>query len=81
MPQLSLRLTDDINEALDAMARRLHRKRSEVVRIALRKFLMLDDTAKPAERVRPLLGSLASGVPDLAHEHRRYILESLCRDE
>jgi hypothetical protein len=29
--------------------------------------------------VRPLIGSLDSGVPDLAGEHRAYILESLQR--
>jgi len=30
--------------------------------------------------VEALLGSLESGVPDLAEEHRKYLLESL-RDE
>jgi hypothetical protein len=32
---------------------------------------------KPAERVEHLVGSLASGVPDLAERHREYVLASL----
>jgi hypothetical protein len=32
---------------------------------------------RPAERVGHLLGSLSSGVPDLAERHREYVLASL----
>jgi hypothetical protein len=32
---------------------------------------------KPAERVGHLIGSLSSGVPDLAERHRDYILAAL----
>jgi len=34
---------------------------------------------KQAERVEHLLGSLASGVPDLAERHREYIIAGLKR--
>jgi hypothetical protein len=34
-------------------------------------------TGKPAERVGHLIGSLASGVPDLAERHREYLLAAL----
>jgi metal-responsive CopG/Arc/MetJ family transcriptional regulator len=80
MPQLTVRLPDDISEALDAAARRLQRKRAEVVRMALRRFLALDRNGTPADRVRSLLGSLSSGTPDLAEHHRGYVLESLSRE-
>ena len=80
MPQLTVRLPSDIDLALAAAAKRLQRKRGDVVRLALRQFLELDDGIRPAERVRPLLGSLESGIPDLAENHRRYILESFHRD-
>ena len=32
---------------------------------------------KPAEPVDYLIGSLASGVPDLAERHREYVLAAL----
>ena len=79
MPQLTVRLPDDMNQALEAAANRLQRKRAEVVRIALRRFLGLDADDKHGDLVQSLLGSLASGVPDLAENHRKYVLESLNR--
>lgn len=79
MPQLTVRFPADLDAALAAAADRLQRKRAEVVRMALRSFLDVDETTKPADRVRGLLGSLESGVPDLAENHRRYVLESLRR--
>ena len=76
--QLTVRLPDELSEALEAAAKRLRRKRSEVVRIALEQFLELsDDRAQPADRVRSLLGSIVSGAPDLADRHREHILVSL----
>ena len=77
MGQLSVRLPDDVSRALDAAAIGLQRKRGDIVRIALRRYLGLGTDEKPAARVALLLGSLESGVPDLAEHHRRYILESL----
>ena len=79
MAQLTVRLPDDLGRALDAAARRLQRKRADVVRLALRRFLDLEGGGRPAARVAPLLGSLESGVPDLAERHRQYVLESLSR--
>jgi len=32
---------------------------------------------RPAERVEHLIGSLASGVPDLGERHREYVLAAL----
>jgi hypothetical protein len=49
--------------------------------MALETFL--DEAApagtKPADRVAHLLGSLSSGVPDLAERHREYVLAALKR--
>lgn len=77
--QITVRLPDDLSRALEDASRQLERKSSEIVRIALRTFLQAPqgDRRRPAERVRALLGSLESGIPDLAEQHRRYILESL----
>ncbi len=80
--QLTVRLSDPLSHALDAAAVEMQRKRSEIVRLALRKFLGLrppDDRSR-ADRVRHLLGSLETGIPDLAERHREYVLESLKDD-
>ena len=80
MAQLTVRIPDGLNRALEAAAARLERKRGEFGRIALRRFLGLDGHGKAAARVHDLLGSLDSGVPDLAEHHRRYLLESMTRE-
>jgi len=77
--QITVRLPKDLSGALEIASRKMKRRNSEIVRMAVRQFLQLTnaDGRRPAERVRGLLGSMASGVPDLAERHRKYILESL----
>jgi len=79
--QVTVRLPADLRIALRAASRRLQRKRSDIVRLALREYLGATGgrAFRPADRVRSLIGSLDSGVPDLAERHRDYILESLRR--
>ena len=77
--QLTVRLPDDLRRALTAASREMQRKSSDVVRLALRQFLTLPPWGggRPADRTRHLVGSVASGVPDLAQRHRAYIVKSL----
>jgi len=79
--QVTVRLPEDLRRALRAASRRMQRKNSEIVRLALREFLgtSAGSGSRPADRVKGLIGSLESGVPDLAERHRAYILESLRR--
>jgi hypothetical protein len=79
--QLTVRLPEDLSLALKAASRRMQRKSSEIVRLALREFLgaPAGSSVRPADRVHSLIGSLESGVPDLAEKHRAYIIESLRR--
>lgn len=78
--QLSVRLPDELGRRLQAASRRLQRKSSEIVRMALQEFLGAGrDRTRPADRVRNLIGSLDSGIPDLASRHRTYLLKSLRR--
>ena len=79
--QLAVRIPLELKQALDDASKRMHRKRSEIVRLALEAFLQgaHDATARPAYRVRGLLGSLESGLPHLAERHREYVIESLKR--
>jgi Arc/MetJ-type ribon-helix-helix transcriptional regulator len=77
--QLTVRLPEDLKRALDQATERLQRRSSDIVRMALRAFLYAPEArgSRPADRVRGLIGSLESGVPDLAEHHRRYVLESI----
>lgn len=79
--QLTIRLPADLSGALERAARQSGRKASDIVRAALRDYLNAPSASgpRPAERVRGLIGSLDSGLPDLAEQHRKYILESLAR--
>lgn len=79
--QFTVRLPADLASALERAQRASSLKRSDIVRLALRQYLNLGRTGKqrPAERARALLGALESGVPDLAVNHRKYLIESLAR--
>lgn len=79
--QLTVRLPQDLSRGLKAAARHLERKPSEIVRMALRQFLELHrgSGGRLADRVRPLIGSLESGAPDLAENHRAYLLAAVKR--
>lgn len=81
--QLTIRIPEELSLALDRASRRSGRKTSDIVRSALREYLRVGAKGgdRPAERVRGLIGSLDSGMPDLAEQHRLYILESLQRDQ
>ncbi len=79
--QLTMRLPADLAARLERSARRLKRKRSEVVRQALEHFLDSELEARPIERVRDLLGSFASGRPDLGQRHRDYLVRRLRREK
>ena len=79
--QLTLRLPGALSERLERSARRLKRKRSEVVRLALEQFLDSEPEIHPIERVRDLLGRVESGVPDLGQRHREHLIRRLRRGE
>jgi predicted transcriptional regulator len=79
--QLTVRLPKDLDKRLRSAARRMQRRPSDVVRLAIQQFLGADEAAplRHADRVRELLGAVESGVPDLAVRHRHYVLETLKR--
>lgn len=77
--QLTMRLPADLATKLEQSAKRLKRKRSEVVREALEQYLDTQLEVRPIERVRDLLGSVASEQPDLGQRHREYLTRRLRR--
>ena len=79
--QLTLRLPGELANKLGRSAKRLRRKRSDVVRLALEQFLDSEPETRPIERVRDLLGRVESGMPDLGQRHREHLIRRLRRGE
>lgn len=81
--QLTVRLTDELVEGIAIISRKLHRKRSDLVRMALERFIRETtegEDERPYERVKDLLGSLESGIADLGSNHRQHLMARLRRD-
>lgn len=80
--QLTVRLPGVLHERLARIAKRLGRKRSDVARLAIQRFLDETERAarpRPYEQVLDLLGSLDSGIPDLGSRHRDHLVAHLRR--
>lgn len=80
--QITVRMPEDLLERLDHEAAALSRKRSEVIRMAVERFLGRPHERagrRPVDRVRDLLGSFESGIPDLGQRHREHLVERLRR--
>lgn len=77
--QITVRLPASLGRTLRRTSRRRGLRPSHVVRMALEAFLHGAPPAdgQPAERVAHLIGSVSSGIPDLAERHREHILASL----
>ncbi|HEX9723426.1 MAG TPA: ribbon-helix-helix domain-containing protein [Vicinamibacteria bacterium] len=73
--QISIRLPGATARRLDQVAKRRDARRSDVIREALEKYLLEEETSvgRPLDRVRDLVGVLSGGPPDLAERHREYL--------
>ena len=75
--QLTVRIPDELEQELSVLAQRLRLKRSDVVRLALEKFVAEsrgETEQHPYDRVKDLIGSTASEIPDLGERHREHLL-------
>lgn len=74
--QLTIRLTDELEQRLESTAHRLNRKRSDIVRLALQKFIGEAEAEagfSPFDNIRHLAGSVESGITDLGENHRDHL--------
>ena len=81
--QLTVRLPDNLDKNIFMIAKKLHLKRSDIVRMALEKFVNEveeDAEGSPYDRVKNLLGSVSSGVSDLGESHRKHLLRKFKRN-
>ncbi len=77
--QLTVRLPEEDMAKLMNIAGRLGLKRSEVTRLAIRKFLaeFEEDEYRPYDRIKHLLGVVESGKKDLGSAHREHIIRKI----
>jgi len=78
--QLTVRVPDEFTQKMDKFSKRMGLKRSDIVRLALKRFLEEeneDDHRTPFQRVSHLVGSVESGVKDLGQRHRHYLAQKL----
>ncbi len=76
--QLTVRMPDEIGQEMDKLSKKMGLKRSDIVRLALKRFLDEEtegDPRTPFQRVRRLVGSAESGIKDLGQRHRYYLAE------
>lgn len=76
--QITVRLPQDLAQALERLAAERGIGRSELLRQALRAYLegpTTAETERPFDRVRDLAGFVYGGPPDLGASHREYLKE------
>jgi len=81
--QLSIRLPEELHRKISSLAEELGLKRSDVVRMALQRFVEGIRKEKPRklyDRAKHLLGSTSSGIPDLGSAHRKHLLDRFKRN-
>ena len=81
--QLTVRLPDSLERDISMLAKKLHLKRADVVRMALEIFVKQtagEEKSSPYDRVKSLLGSVSSGIPDLGESHREHLLRKFRRN-
>jgi len=80
--QLTVRLPDSLENSLSILAKKLHLKRADIVRMALESFIKQaegNEESSPYDRVKSLLGSVSSGISDLGESHREHLLRKFKR--
>jgi len=78
--QLTVRLPDDLERDISDIARKLRLRRSDIVRMALEKYLQETGVRGqkqkvPYKKVRDLVGAVSTGVADLGSAHREHLLK------
>lgn len=81
--QLTVRLPDNLEKDISMLAKKLHLKRADIVRMALEIFVKqtaVEEKSSPYDRVKSLLGSVSSGISDLGESHREHLLRKFRRN-
>lgn len=80
--QLTVRLPDSLEKNISILAKKLHLRRADIVRMALESFVKQaegNEESSPYDRVKRLLGSVSTGISDLGESHREHLLKKFKR--
>lgn len=78
--QLTIRIPEDQMGRIEHIAHQMGLKKSDVTRIALKRFIdeyCTGTAEKPFDTIKHLLGIVESGVPDLGQHHRKHVLKKM----
>lgn len=79
--QLTIRTSDEVDLKIKQIAKNMGLKKSDVARMALKKFtdeyLSETKSERPYEKVKHLIGVAESGKKDLGQAHREHIINKL----
>jgi len=80
--QLTVRMPDEYTEKLNSLSKKMGLKRSDIVRLALKRFL--DENSDginqaPFQKIKSILGLAESGIKDLGQRHRHYLIQKIRR--
>lgn len=82
--QLTIRLSRTLKQGLEALSSRFHQKRSEIVRMALERFIAeetISEAPSPWQKVQHLAGAVETGVNDLGEAHREHLRSRFKRND
>jgi len=75
--QITVRMPNEYGNKLDKLSKELGMRRSDIIRLAMKRFLEATDQTdrqSPYLKVSHLLGIAESDVNDLGQSHRKYLI-------
>ena len=83
--QITIRASDDLILMIEQIAKEMGLKKSDVTRMALKKFAddymkKQNEELKPYNQLKHLIGSAESGVANLGQRHREHIIKKIKRE-
>ncbi len=82
MQQITIRMSGEDLNRIEAIARATGLKKSDITRMAIRKFVEEYTHGKDEkiyDKVRHLIGAAESGLADLGLNHRRHLIDKIKR--
>ena len=80
MQQLTIRMPEEFLFKIEQIAKASGLKKSDITRMAIRKFLEDYNTEEDVDlsrKAKRLIGVVESGISDLGQNHRKYLIKKI----